>query len=102
MNKQRDCCYDSVQGKVRGAHGMLFFVLVFTMFPQMLLGYYAKKKDSFHWTKLHRGLGYFVVGTACWQMWLGMQLFETDTRLVQCFYAWLISVGVRIPHTMRP
>ena len=70
------------------------FVLLFTMFPQVLLGFYSKKKDTFHWTRLHRGLGYFVVGTACWQMWLGMQLFETDTRLVQCFYAWLISVGV--------
>lgn len=69
-------------------------MIVFTMVPQVALGFFAKQRDAFHWTKLHRGLGYFVLGTACWQMWLGMNLFEMDTRLVQCYYAWLISVGV--------
>lgn len=66
------------------------------MIPQLFIGYFTVKTDKTYMKKIHRGLGYFIIGAACWQMWLGMKLFNMDTRFVQCFYAWLISVGVSI------
>ncbi|GMH46195.1 hypothetical protein BSKO_14163 [Bryopsis sp. KO-2023] len=82
------------QGKVRYAHGAISFIILFTSVPQLFLGWIASKSNTATIKKLHRAVGYFIVGVAFWQMWMGMQILEVDEKLVQCFYAWIISIVV--------
>ncbi|CAD7700700.1 unnamed protein product [Ostreobium quekettii] len=82
------------KGKVRYAHGALSFIILFASFPQVFLGWLMVRSKQMNLKKMHRAVGYFIVGIALWQMWMGMRILVVDERLVQCFYAWVISIGV--------
>lgn len=61
--------FSYTKGSFRTAHSITALCVVFVTFPQVSLGAAAmKKSSSVHYSKLHKGTGYFLVGLAMWQV----------------------------------
>eukprot|EP00210_Caulerpa_lentillifera_P000497 g480.t1 len=82
--------FSYTKGSFRTAHSITALCVVFVTFPQVSLGAAAmKKSSSVHYSKLHKGTGYFLVGLAMWQIWTGLLTLEIGTRLKRIFIAWV-------------
>ena len=61
--------FSYTKGSFRTAHSITALCVVFVTFPQVSLGAAAMKKaGSVHYSKLHKGTGYFLIGLSMWQV----------------------------------
>eukprot|EP00898_Chlorokybus_atmophyticus_P007760 jgi/Chlat1/7986/Chrsp7S07774 len=74
-------------------HGIASVFIVTATLPQYLFGWLAVRheKTTIHWRRLHRAVGYFLLGMAVMQTWSGMAEMKAQGRITGAFLAWVIA-----------